>query len=316
MGILGLSHQCAAPAGVPAGGVGASALIQPERRWQTPPERAPAAAISITRWRGIAAGECLELNSDYADTHFISCALRKTEERYWVGREQFTEGTIWPGQVFLQGPTSRRRRGLVRGAFDFLRIFLPQDLILECAEAALGRSPASPITLFEAGFTDDKIVAELAKSLIDVDQHGGPLGPTFVDGIGLALTCHLVARYHARQGASTRGAAQLATWRLRKVTDYVEERLNQPLHLADLSAAAGLSRMHFAAQFRAATGRSPHTYIMHRRVARAQQLLLNREASIANVATAVGFRTHAHFTSVFKGVTGTSPAVWRNVALR
>jgi AraC family transcriptional regulator len=69
--------------------------------------------------------------------------------------------------------------------------------------------------------------------------------------------------------------------------------------------------MHFAAQFRARTGFSPHHYVLRRRIARAQELLLNPEHSIAGVALDVGFQTQSHFTVAFKKVVGETPNRWR-----
>jgi AraC family transcriptional regulator len=81
--------------------------------------------------------------------------------------------------------------------------------------------------------------------------------------------------------------------------------------LAELGNVVGLTRMHFAAQFRAATGCSPYNYILRRKVAHSQRLLLDRQLSIANVAAMMGFSSQAHFTVVFKKVIGTTPVRWR-----
>ncbi len=89
----------------------------------------------------------------------------------------------------------------------------------------------------------------------------------------------------------------MAPWRLQRVVDYVESHLSDRISLSDLSEAAGLSRMHFAAQFRLATGVSPHAYIIKRKVERAEQLLLDRAFSIVDIALLLGFSSQAHFTA-------------------
>jgi AraC family transcriptional regulator len=83
------------------------------------------------------------------------------------------------------------------------------------------------------------------------------------------------------------------------------------LSLSDLAAAAGLSRMHFAAQFRAATGSSPHEYLLCRRIEVAKTLLSETDTPLVQVALDVGFLAQAHFTTVFKRLTGDTPARWR-----
>jgi transcriptional regulator GlxA family with amidase domain len=87
--------------------------------------------------------------------------------------------------------------------------------------------------------------------------------------------------------------------------------LAEPISLADIANAAGLSRMHFAAQFRVATGVRPHEYLLQRRIERAQQLLLNSRLPLVEIAFDVGFKTQAHFTTVFAQLVGETPKVWR-----
>jgi len=78
-----------------------------------------------------------------------------------------------------------------------------------------------------------------------------------------------------------------------------------------VAASTGLTRMHFAAQFRSTTGYSPHAYLLRRRLEHAQMLLRSSEFSVLNVALSCGFSSHAHFTAVFKRMIGEPPNAWR-----
>ena len=100
-------------------------------------------------------------------------------------------------------------------------------------------------------------------------------------------------------------------WRLRRVQEYVDAHFREPLSLADLAAVAGLSRMHFAAQFRAATGYRPHDYLLYQRIENAKAILSNTGTPLAEVAIALGFQAQSHFSTVFKRLTGETPARWR-----
>lgn len=114
------------------------------------------------------------------------------------------------------------------------------------------------------------------------------------------------------QPARTRLApAPLPLWRLRLAQAYVDAHLAGPVRLEDIARAAGLTRMHFAAQFRAATGVRPHDYLLHRRIERAKRLLAQTETAIVDIALAVGFQSQAHFSTVFKQRVGDSPSIWR-----
>jgi transcriptional regulator GlxA family with amidase domain len=103
----------------------------------------------------------------------------------------------------------------------------------------------------------------------------------------------------------------LAPWRLARVEAVVADNLGRPLRLADLARAAGLSRMHFAAQFRATTGLPPHAYLVSCRVERAKALLSDTPLPLADIARAVGVRSHSHFSTVFRRRSGVAPMQWR-----
>jgi AraC family transcriptional regulator len=107
----------------------------------------------------------------------------------------------------------------------------------------------------------------------------------------------------------------LPNWRLRRVVKYVDEQLDESISLADMAAVAGLSPMHFAAQFKLATGMRPHHYLIARRIQRAKHLLDGTQHTVLDVALAVGFRTQAHFTTVFKQRESVTPARWRKARL-
>ena len=111
--------------------------------------------------------------------------------------------------------------------------------------------------------------------------------------------------------AKGRQVRALQYWRLRRVVEYIDAHLADRLGLLDLAAVAGLSRMHFASQFRAATGMRPHEFLLEWRIRRAEELLRNTPTSIVEIAMIVGFQTQAHFTTVFKRLAGCTPRRWR-----
>jgi len=108
----------------------------------------------------------------------------------------------------------------------------------------------------------------------------------------------------------------LQKWRLKRVIDHVETNLARRITLSDMAAAAGFTRMHFAAEFRAATGMRPHHYLLRRRIERAGELLRDPGLALVEVALNVGFQTQAHFTTVFKRFAGTTPHRWRRHGTR
>jgi len=119
------------------------------------------------------------------------------------------------------------------------------------------------------------------------------------------------ARYAGDVDPNRRPTRALQKWRLKRVVEYVDANLSNRVSLLDLAAVAGLSRMHFASQFRVATGLRPHEFLLRRRIRRSKELLRTSPMAIVEIAFAVGFQTQAHFTTVFKRFAGHSPRQWR-----
>jgi AraC family transcriptional regulator len=99
--------------------------------------------------------------------------------------------------------------------------------------------------------------------------------------------------------------------RLKRVLEYTDFNFAARLSLADLAKIAGLSPMHFASQFRAATGCRPHEYLLSLRVDRTKALIAGGNIPLVEVALSVGFQTQKHFLTVLKRFTGETPARWR-----
>jgi AraC-like DNA-binding protein len=72
-----------------------------------------------------------------------------------------------------------------------------------------------------------------------------------------------------------------------------------------------LSPCYFAHAFKATTGWSPHQYVLHRRLARAQHLLRTTQMPIAAIAYEVGFGSQSHMTTVFRRLLQTTPSRYR-----
>jgi AraC family transcriptional regulator len=165
----------------------------------------------------------------------------------------------------------------------------------------------------------DPVIKRLADALAATEAAHDLHSAICADALRLAILTRQFSR-RSETGASAENAAgrnvrSLQKWRLKRVLQYVDEHLGAKITLQDLAMVAGLSRMHFAAQFRAAIGMRPHEYLLKRRIERAEELLKRAEVSLVQIALAVGFQTQAHFTTVFKRFAGDTPYQWRSAWL-
>jgi AraC family transcriptional regulator len=177
------------------------------------------------------------------------------------------------------------------------------------AGTELQATPLRHEILRDRSMTVDQLSKALRTAGINIRELGGSAD----SAVRLAIVTGLVETLvpSVPQTLKRRAVAALPKWRLMRVLRYVETNIGQPIKLANLAAAAGLSRMYFAKQFRATTGIRPHDFVLRKRVERAQQLLATTSDALVDIALGVGFQTQAHFTTVFKNIVGSTPYQWR-----
>lgn len=110
------------------------------------------------------------------------------------------------------------------------------------------------------------------------------------------------------------GNAQSAFSRLRmqRAKRFIEFNAFEEIRLSDIAAEIGLSPYTALRQFRTATGKTPHAYILEIRLEHAKRLLRDRRIPIQSVGAASGFRDAAYFSRFFKSKTGLSPSEYRS----
>ena len=98
---------------------------------------------------------------------------------------------------------------------------------------------------------------------------------------------------------------------MRRVREHVEAHLSESMDLAELAAIAGLSVYHFARAFKQSAGVTPHHYLVHRRIERAQDMLARSGLPLSQIALAAGFSDQSHLARHFRQMLGMTPGQFR-----
>jgi len=196
---------------------------------------------------------------------------------------------------------------------DSLHVFLEPRLVERVAAEAFELDPARVSLPPLDGLDLPPLRAAMlaVNDELTADAAGGRLA---AESLANLLAVHLIRNASAPRPPASRADGSLPQGKLRAVVEYVEEHLGAGLTLEQLAAAAHLSVYHFARQFKAATGLSPHQYVIVRRVERARQHLQGGDLSLAEVAARAGFSDQSQFTHHFKRVVGVTPGQFRTPA--
>lgn len=95
------------------------------------------------------------------------------------------------------------------------------------------------------------------------------------------------------------------------VSDWMVANLHEDLSVEDLARRAMMSPRTFARRFRAATGTTPHQWLLRQRVLHAQHLLEATDEPVERIASRCGFGSAAVLRQHFNRIVGTSPLAYR-----
>jgi AraC family transcriptional regulator len=208
---------------------------------------------------------------------------------------------------------SRERTSQRLGTFAVL---LPPGFL----DAVVAGGTVDPASVEIAGVLGARApaVERIGLALLAELAEGGPMGEVYAESLATALAVQLLRNHSSRGRAiavevERRPAGGLSKSELRRITDYIESHIDRGLTLAGLAHEARLSPYHFARMFKLSTGRSPHRYVVERRVERARDLLVNTDLPLSEVALRAGFADQSHLAKQTRRFLGITPKELRRL---
>ncbi len=103
--------------------------------------------------------------------------------------------------------------------------------------------------------------------------------------------------------------------RLLPLIRYLEDAYSDAtIGLDHMARHARLSPQHLIQLFRTATGMTPYQFLIHMRIQKAKELLIEEsDLAIKNIASQVGFLDASHFVSTFRRLEGKPPEQYRKL---
>ena len=96
-----------------------------------------------------------------------------------------------------------------------------------------------------------------------------------------------------------------------KARAFIDKNYKENIRLGDIAAATHTNAYYLSHLFKAEIGLSPMKYVILRRIGEAQNLLINTDMTITQIAAQVGYNNSNYFQNVFKGALGMTPGEYR-----
>lgn len=98
---------------------------------------------------------------------------------------------------------------------------------------------------------------------------------------------------------------------VRRISEYIDDNIDQRITLEALAKLANLSVSYFARAFKKSMSLTPHDYLMRRRVQLTVRLLSQTDMPLSEIAHAAGFVDQSHCSRRFRQYVGMSPRDYR-----
>lgn len=97
------------------------------------------------------------------------------------------------------------------------------------------------------------------------------------------------------------------------ICDYITDHCTEDLTLDEIASQAGFSKFHFSRLFKQFTNTTFYTFLNQKRVAYAENLLIDPSLSITEIAYRSGFNSSSSFSRTFKAVKTYTPSDFRKM---
>jgi AraC family transcriptional regulator len=188
-----------------------------------------------------------------------------------------------------------------------IHIYIREEFLLRLALDLLRQDS---LELQPAYLVRDLLIEEIAR-LLYLESESGRLNTAVANAAVTTLCVRLLRAYSARKGEAPYATGGLGPARERRVREYIEADLERDLSIQSLADVVGLSPQHFAVLFRESTGFTPHQYVNHRRITRAQELLKS-DVSLIEISMRCGFSGQSQFITTFRKLVGMTPGRFRS----
>jgi AraC family transcriptional regulator len=265
--------------------------------------------FAITRMARKSAGHGMTDGTIKRDS-YVACVHLERLEAYdiWCDEEHESPGIVQAGAMHIND-MRKAWRADIRGPFDVVNFCVPQSALDEITSeegsaTIMLRCPSGPAR-------DDAVLKNCALALLPALAKPDQTNRIFTDFAARAVIAHLVKTYTPNEFQPKFSKGGLAPWQERRAKEMLRANLSGDLGLPQLASACRLSTGHFSRAFKQTIGCAPHQWLLHQRVERAKQLILNTDDPLCQIALDTGFADQSHFTRVFARRVKASPAAWR-----
>lgn len=244
------------------------------------------------------------------DNYTAIIVLAAIKDLHWSLQGKFGESFDAPAGTVLIIPPAMDYTLQWPIESDYIQVALDNHLLTSLREITGGLSLAelfphpsrlsNPKTLLIANL----LRAELLKN--------APVSGGYLQALLAVLMVQLVQNHSfLRSGGGKQENSGLSYQASRRIEAYLRENYMRKLSIAKMAGVLGVSGGHFLTSFRESFGQTPHQFLLMLRLSAVEDMLMNTNISLAEIADRAGFSSQSHMTTALKKCRSTTPGELR-----
>ena len=128
----------------------------------------------------------------------------------------------------------------------------------------------------------------------------------------------IVKLFRAAGAEERRGACEVSeeNLKLELAKKYINDNIEKPISVTEVASYCYLGERQLSRLFSSFEGESAAEYIRRKRIRRIEKLLSDKELSLKEISSAMGFENEYYFNSYFKKYYGMSPLKYRKLSVK
>jgi AraC family transcriptional regulator len=219
---------------------------------------------------------------------------------------RWRKAEYYPGRIAMTAAgQSTRLRWHGPGSIQTAHVHLRRSLLDRTAQEPWGQD-ADRLGRPDDLVADDPVLASVIQGLERAALAGAD--DLYAEAAATFLAAHLLVNQVAAPLPRSPSREEV---RIRHAVAFIRENYHRPISLAEMAAVADLSTFHFLRVFKAATGQTPHRYLIGVRLGHARRLLEREDVPVTQIAYRCGFASPSRLATAFRHRTGMSPSSYR-----
>ena len=235
----------------------------------------------------------------------------------WIQHDGERAFVADPMVVTMYNPEQRYRRQSLSADGDRSDWFAVAPALLRDVLTAYDAASADEehrLFSFSRG-PSDADTYRLQRTVLRYVRTAKAIDTLFVEEAVVTLLSRTLANTYAARRHCRSRAAQHTTL-VERARAFLNEHYSGSASLADIAAAAGCSEFHLCRVFREHTGLTLHAYRHQLRLRRSLELVSEGSRELIDIAMALGYASHSHFTAAFSRAFGVTPSAVRRPCIQ